>query len=236
MTGPAESTASAPGVTGRCPVFDLDATIRERRSIRMFLRDKSVPPDLIDEALELSIRAPSNSNTQPWHLTLTSGAARDRLVADLLEAAHSSAPPAPTIPPAFAHHRSETGAIIYPAMGVRREDKEGRRIAIMRNFEFFGAPIGGVVSVHRDFDYVDSMAVGMFLQTFVLALFARGIGTCVQVCVAGYPDVLRRHCEIPDEYRILSGVAIGYADPDFAANHLDIPRSPIAENIAFFDQ
>jgi nitroreductase len=217
------------------PVVDLDETIRERRSIRMFLRDKPVPREIIDEALELAIRAPSNSNTQPWHLTLTSGAARDRLVADLLAAARSEAPPAPTIPPAYQHNRSEVGAIIYPAMGIPREDKAGRHVAIMRNFEFFHAPIGGVVSVHRDFDYVDSMAVGMFLQTFVLTLAARGIGTCVQVCVAGYPDVLRRHCEIPDEYRILSGIAIGYADPDFAANHLDIPRNPISENITFLE-
>ena len=236
MTGAAENSQSAPASTGQRPVFDLDATLGERRSIRMFLREKPVPRQLIDEALALAVRAPSNSNTQPWHLALTSGAARDRLVVDLLEAAHSNAPPAPTIPPAFAHHRSETGAIIYPAMGVRREDKEGRRAAIMRNFEFFRAPIGGVISVHRDFDYVDSMAVGMFLQTFVLALCARGVGTCVQVCVAGYPDVLRRLCDIPDEYRILAGVAIGYADPDFAANHLEIPRNPIVENFTFFDQ
>jgi nitroreductase len=216
-------------------VFDIDETIRERRSIRMFLRDKPVPREIIDEALELAIRAPSNSNTQPWHLTLTSGAARDRLVADLLAAARSEAPPAPTIPPAYQQNRSEVGAIIYPAMGIPREDKAGRHVAIMRNFEFFHAPIGGVVSVHRDFDYVDSMAIGMFLQTFVLTLAARGIGTCVQVCVAGYPDVLRRHCEIPDEYRILSGIAIGYADPDFAANHLDIPRNPISENVTFLE-
>jgi nitroreductase len=217
-------------------VHDLDTNIRERRSIRMFQRDKPVPRQLLDEALELAIRAPSNSNTQPWHLALTSGAARDRLAADLLEAARSSAPPAPTIPPAFAHHRIETGAIVYPAMGIRREDKEGRRIAVLRNFEFFHAPIGGVISVHRDFDYVDSMAVGMFLQTFLLALFARGIGTCVQVCVAAYPDVLRRHCEIPDEYRILAGVAIGYAEPDFAANHVDMPRNPIEKNVSFLDR
>jgi nitroreductase len=216
-------------------VYDLDVNIRERRSIRMFLRDKPVPRQLLDEALALAIRAPSNSNTQPWHLALTSGAARDRLVADLLAAARSGGPPATTIPPAFAHHRIETGAIVYPAMGILREDKEGRRAAVMRNFEFFRAPIGGVISVHRDFDYVDSMAVGMFLQTFVLALFARGIGSCVQVCVAGYPDVLRQHCEIPDDYRILAGMAIGYADPDFPANHLDMPRNPIDKNVTFLD-
>ncbi len=31
----------------------------------------------------------------------------------------------------------------------------------------------------------------MFLQTLLLALTARGLGTCVEVSVAGYPDVVR---------------------------------------------
>ena len=54
-------------------MYDLEQAINDRRSIRMFLPDKPVPRKLIDEALELAIRAPSNSNVQPWHLVLVSG-------------------------------------------------------------------------------------------------------------------------------------------------------------------
>ena len=63
---------------------DLEQAIDARRSIRMFLPDRPVPREVVDEALELAIRAPSNSNIQPWHLVLASGAARDRLVKALL--------------------------------------------------------------------------------------------------------------------------------------------------------
>jgi nitroreductase len=216
-------------------IYDLDQAIRDRQSIRMFLRDKPVPRELIDQALELAVRAPSNSNTQPWHLALASGAARDRLVAAMLREATSGPPNTHPLPPAFAHLRSEAGAIVYPAMGINREDKEGRRIATLRNWEFFHAPIGGVVSVHQDWDYVDSLSVGMFLQTFVLALTARGIGTCVQVSIAGYPEICREHLDIPDDYRILCGIAIGYPDPDFPANNLRMPRNPLGDNVTFFD-
>jgi Nitroreductase family len=66
MTGAAETAVCAPARPGQRPGYDLDVTIRERRSIPMFLRDKPVPSRLIDEALEAAIRAPSNSNTQPW--------------------------------------------------------------------------------------------------------------------------------------------------------------------------
>ena len=35
----------------------------------------------------------------------------------------------------------------------------------------------------------DALSVGMYLQTLVLVLTARGLGTCVEVALAGYPDV-----------------------------------------------
>lgn len=41
----------------------LEQAVRARRSIRLFHADKPVSPELVVEALELAIRAPSNSNT-----------------------------------------------------------------------------------------------------------------------------------------------------------------------------
>jgi hypothetical protein len=45
--------------------------------------------------------------------------------------------------------------------------------------------------------------------------------------------VLREQLAIGDEYRILCGVAIGYPDPAFPANHLEVPRSPLDANFTF---
>ncbi|CRZ15228.1 nitroreductase [Mycolicibacterium neworleansense] len=89
--------------------------------------------------------------------------------------------------------------------------------------------------MHRDFTNVDAMGVGMFLQTLLLALNERGLGSCVQVSISFYPDVLREQLGIPDDLTILSGVSIGYADPEFPANNLDTPRNPIGENVVFLD-
>lgn len=33
------------------------------------------------------------------------------------------------------------------------------------NWEFFRAPLAGIVSMHRDLGLVDALGVGMFLQT-----------------------------------------------------------------------
>jgi nitroreductase len=216
-------------------MFDLEHAINDRRSIRMFLPDRSVPRHLVDQALELAIRAPSNSNVQPWHLRLVSGPARERLVAALLAEATTKPPVVPERPELFAHMRGELGKKVYGSMGITRDDTEGRRIAVLRNWEFFRAPLGGIVCMHRDLHYVDSLGVGMFLQTFLLALTARGLGTCVQVSIAGYPEIVREQLNIPEEYAILCGLAIGYADPTFPANNLRTERNPVDHNVVFHD-
>ncbi|GAB2997942.1 nitroreductase [Mycobacterium bourgelatii] len=216
-------------------MYDLDKTIRERRSSRMFLPDP-VPRHLLEEALDLAVCAPSNSNVQPWRVVFVSGAARDRLVAALLSKARSEPPKVPELPAAFAHLRRELGAQVYGSMGIAREDSEARRIAVLRNWEFFRAPVGAVVSMHEDFGLVDAMGVGMFLQTLVLALTARGLGTCVQVSIAGYPEIIREQLGIAAEMNILCGLAIGYPDPTFSANSLRIGRDPIDKHAMFLDE
>ncbi|BBZ53201.1 MULTISPECIES: nitroreductase [Mycobacteriaceae] len=212
--------------------------VRSRRSARKFLPDKVVPHELLEEALTLAVRAPSNSNTQPWHVFFATGAARARLSEALLAAVESTPPAmdAAGLPQRFAHLRRDSGALVYGAMGITRDDAEGRWAARRRNWEFFGAPVAAVVCMHRDFGDVDALGVGMFLQTLLLALEERGVGSCVQVSIALYPDVLRAQLDIPEELTILCGISIGYADPGFPANNLDIPRNPLNENFVFHDQ
>jgi nitroreductase len=214
-------------------MYDLEDAIRQRRSIRMFLPDRPVPRELLQEALELAIRAPSNSNVQPWHLYFASGAARDRLVAALLEAANAGPPKVPPLPKAFAHYRSDTGKVVYGSMGIAREDQEARRAAVLRNWEFFRAPLAGVVCMHHELGLTDALGVGMFLQNLLLALTARGLGSCVQVAIAGYPEVLREQLDIPAELTILCGLSVGYPDPDFPANHIRLGRDPVDQKVVF---
>jgi len=214
---------------------EFDDVVRQRNSTRLFLRDKPVPRELIEEAVELAMRAPSNSNIQPWRLFIASGPRRDRLVEALLEEASVELPVTAGIPETFLPLRQELGALVYGSMGIARHDKEGRRLAQLRNWEFFRAPVGAVVCMHRDLGLVDSLGVGMFLQTLVLALTERGLGTCVQVSIAAYPEILRAQLGIPEDLTVLCGLAIGYPDPAFVGNGLVTPRNPVETNAVFLD-
>jgi diketogulonate reductase-like aldo/keto reductase len=71
------------GVPGFIPrMFDLDHVIRERHSTRLCL-PRPVRRALVEEALVLAQRAPSNSDIQPWNMVFAAGPARDRLVGAL---------------------------------------------------------------------------------------------------------------------------------------------------------
>jgi nitroreductase len=89
--------------------------------------------------------------------------------------------------------------------------------------------------MHRDLGPADALSVGMFLQTLLLALIARDVGTCVEVSIAGYPEIVRAELAIPEELSILCGLAVGFPDPDFAANKLHVGREPIQRNVVFLD-
>lgn len=213
-------------------MLELDRAIKERHSTRMFL-PQPVPRDLVKEALELAQCAPSNSNIQPWHVVFASGTVRDKLVAALLDEAHRQPPNIPPLPEQFRHFRRDLGAKVYGSMGIGKDDTEKHAAAVMRNWEFFRAPLAGIICMHQELGSADAVSVGMFLQTFLLALTERGLGSCVEVSVVGYPDIVRAQLGIPTELSILCGVAIGYADPDFPANHLYVGRQSISENAIF---
>jgi nitroreductase len=212
-------------------MYDLDEAIRSRHSIRRFL-PRPVPKDLLDECLALAQCAPSNSNIQPWKMFIATGTVRDRLKEALLAVAQEKEPNVPALPEHFKHFRSELGLQVYGVgMGIPRDDKEGRRAAVLRNWEFFGAPVVGIVCIDKELGPADMLGVGMYLQTLVLALTARGLGTCVQVSLAGYPEVIYNELSVPRQLSILTGISIGYTDPDFSANKLRIGRAPIESNV-----
>ena len=51
---------------------------------------------------------------------------------------------------------------------------------------------------------------GVFLQSLLLAAADAGLGTCAQASLASYPQVVRRHFDVPDGYRLLCGISIGW--------------------------
>ena len=214
----------------------LDEAILTRHSTRLFL-PKPVPQEVIQNALQLAMHSPSNSNTQVWRLYVVTGPALERLKSNLVEAA-STAPPhhSTPLPDEFRPFRSELGKSIYgEGWGIPRGDDEARKEAVLKNYEFFGAPVGIIVCMSKKLSSVAAFSVGMYLQTLLLALTEAGVGSCVQVSIAGYRDVVRQTVGLADDVDVLCGVAVGYEDEAANVNKVRIGRSAVDETTTFVD-
>src|SRR5262249_39606120 len=94
------------------------------------------------------------------------------------------------------------------ALGIARDDQKARRKALLRNYDFFDAPVVGILCMPESLGVADAVSVGIYLQTLMLSLTARGLGSCAQVALAGYPEVLRSELKIPSELLLISALAI----------------------------
>jgi nitroreductase len=218
---------------------DLDKTIIERRSVRGFLPEP-VPRAVLKEVLELAQRAPSNCNVQPWRVYIASGDTLQRMKTALLEAASSGQTDAmsSSIDAFFGTYRQKQIACaveLYGKMGIARDDREGRTWAMLRNFEFFGAPHIAYICMAKSFGVGVALDVGMYVQTLMLAMQSRGIGSCAQAALRAFPEVAGAHLGIPDDEQILCGLSFGYEDPSVPANQTRQPRDPIERNVFFRD-
>ena len=218
-------------------MYDLDETIRQRRSVRGFL-DKPVPQDVLDDVLELAQRAPSNCNVQPWRVYVASVETTNELRSKLVGAALKGVPPEMDTPidTFFDDYRDKQVACakeLYGQMGVARDDAEGRLRANLRNFEFFDAPQVIYVCMSDRFGIGVALDVGMYVQTLMLTLWARGVASCPQAALRSYPTLVRERLGIPGDQQILCGISVGYEDPAVPANRTRQPREAVSHNVVF---
>lgn len=223
------------------PTLTFSETVRARRSFRAF-HPKPVPDEVIAEVLQDARFAPSNCNTQPWQVHIVSGAKRDALSTALHEANRQG-----RLSPDFSwdegafhgryleRHR-EHGKLYYENLGVAREDRQRRDEAAAVNFSFFHAPHVALLFMPV---FGDSVRVagdlGMYGQTFLLALAARGLGGVPQTVLGLYADVVREVLGVSDAFKLLFGISFGYPDEAAPGNRQRVGRDPLSANVTLHD-
>ena len=218
-------------------MYDLDQTIRERRSVRGFL-PKPVPRDVLEEVLALAQHAPSNCNVQPWRVYIASGNTLEKLRSALLQEVTTGASPVMVAPideflGVYREKQVACAVELYGKMGIERDDRMGRLNASLRNFQFFDAPHVAYICMAKSFGIGVALDVGMYVQTLMLAMQSRGISSCAQASLRAYPELVGEHLGIPDDEQILCGLSFGYEDPTVPANQTRQPRDSISSNVVF---
>jgi nitroreductase len=216
----------------------LEEAILARRSVRGY-QPREVPPEILHKVFALAQRAPSGCNLQPWIPHVVSGASLVALRDKLTTAATSGKEIDPDwhLPSKYTgiyrDRQHETATTMYGAMGIARDDREGRQAAMLRNYVFFDAPHVVFIFLARPFDTREMADVGMYAQTLMLAMTAHGIASCAQGALSTYPHLIRDHLGLSEDHRLLFGISFGYEDTEVKANATRLARAALDEAVRF---
>jgi len=222
----------------------VDAAITSRHSMRAFL-PTPVPRATIEEILAVAARAPSGTNTQPWNVTVLTGAAKAELAAkvraaydDPVERAQHTEEydyyPTEWRSP-FIDRRRKVGWDLYGLLGITKGDKARMHEQHGRNYAFFDAPVGLIFTIDRVMQQGSWLDYGMFLQNIMVAARARGLDTCPQAAFTQFHRVIAGHLRLPANLMVVCGMSLGHADPAAVENTLVTEREPVAGFTTFLE-
>jgi len=208
--------------------------LASRRSTRDFLPTE-VPQEIIDQILTDALTAPSWSNTRPFKIAVATGDVRDRISGEFLSRwtvlsrimrkglknklrLIYSRYGLPTsnrmiVKPYVAELRpraQRVGKELYELFGVKRGDRDARDKQWGKNYSFFGAPVEMFIYIHKSLHIYAASDAGLMMENLMLSAHGHGLGTCAQGAVNIWDDVVRKEFQIPKDYRLLCGMAIGY--------------------------
>ncbi|MDE2418857.1 MAG: nitroreductase [Burkholderiales bacterium] len=227
---------------------EVDAAITSRMSVRAFTQQPVARNDL-EDILEVASRAPSGTNTQPWHVYVLQGKSRDSLV-DKVCAAQDAMRTNPALAAEYVEEydyyptqwispyidrRRENGWGLYGLLGIGKGDKDKMYLQHQRNFRFFDAPVGLMFTIDRAMGRGSLLDFGGFMQNIMVAARARGLDTCPQAAWNGFSKIVMPHIGAGESEMLVCGMSLGYADKSDIVNTFRTPRVPVAEFTKWLD-
>ncbi|MGK7754130.1 MULTISPECIES: nitroreductase [unclassified Roseovarius] len=215
----------------------LKRLMQARYSCRAF-RPEQVAEAVIERIVDTARHTASWNNTQPWGLLVTRGTETEAFRQALLSEVQTGKPGPDmdwpeSYPGALGERRRTCGYALYNAVGIAREDREARARQSMRNFELFDAPHVAILHIPRVLGPYGALDAGGFLTAFMLAATAEGLGTIAQAAVAAYPQVIRRHFDLPEDQAILCAISFGYSDDTHPVNQYRTEREDVGTILSF---
>lgn len=218
---------------------EIDKLLDQRRSVRAFLSDP-VDHDTLKTILHVARRAPSGGNLQPGCFHVLTGDSLHGLVNQLVEANNQQRDPVAQysyfpgkMSRKLRNRQFAAGYALYNALGIDRKDKLGRNAQFARNYRFFDAPVGIVVTIDPSMGKGCFMDMGMAIMSLLASAESHGLSTTGIGALANYADVTHAYLQLPEDEMVVCGIALGYADANHPVNTVQTEREPL-ENFASF--
>lgn len=219
-------------------VISATEAVTSRRSIRAFTSDP-VPEEDVKAILTDASRAPSGTNIQPWHITVLQGAALKDLIDAVLAAFDEGDSqgddeyyPTEFVEPYLARRR-KIGWDLYGLLGIEKGDYEKMAAQARKNYEFFGAPVGMIFTLHNTMRSGGWMDLGLYMGNVMTLARERGLSTCPQAAWQEFGHVVHKHLGLPDDHSVVVGLALGYEDTAATVNTLRTERAELSDFVDF---
>ena len=213
--------------------------LRARHCQRAFTSEP-VSRETLEDILLNAGQAPSGKNTQPWRVTVVSGAKRDDLSKALCAAYDAGEKPLPDYeyslqpePEEWRERARACGYSLFELKGIARRDLAARNAHGRENFTFFDAPVQIIFHLPAGSERGNFLDVGMFMQNVMLGLTAHGLGSCPQFSIAGYAAIVRRTLELAPDRWIVSGLSLGWPDSAAKVNKFVPDRLPLKDFVSW---
>lgn len=211
--------------------------VKSRRSVRGFL-PKQASEQTLKAIFEEASFAPSNCNTQPWHVHVVSGEPLEVLRKKLPEALAKGEydmdfPYSGTYEGVYKERQYDAAKQLFGAMGIAREDKAGRAESFMRNFTFFDAPHVAFLFLPEAFGMREACDLGMYAQTLMLAIKAHGLDSCPQTALSFNASLIRSELGVSTNLKLMLGLSFGYEDVSVSANNARVGRASLEMHTTF---
>lgn len=212
--------------------------ITSRRSVRGYT-GQPVDLDLLRSILYDAGRAPSGTNIQPWRVYVMTGDERANfsgVVLDAFDRGESEGLgeyyPTEFVEP-YLTRRRKVGWDLYGLLGIERGDRAASAAYHRRNYEFFGAPVGLIFTLHETMQKGGWMDLGLYMSNVMTLARSHGMHTCPQAAWIEFAELTARYLNLPDEEHVVGGMAMGYEDPTELVNHLTTDRAALEEYVTF---
>jgi len=178
--------------------MDAIEAIRSRRSLRQ-LSERSVPRELVDEALRLACMAPAPHHTRPWRYVVVSPERREAL-AEAMGAAWR----------ADLERDGQPAALIEKLLAKSRRQITSAPVLVLACLTHEGLRAWPDERRARNEWAMAQQSVGAGMQNLMLAAHAQGLASYWISAPLFAPEAARNALDLPDDCLAQAFVVLGY--------------------------
>jgi len=213
----------------------VEDALSTRYSARAFL-PKQVDRELIEAVIKAAMRTPSWANTQPWELFVASGESIERIRNGFAECYEKNQAPEFEIPrPLKWSEKAKSCTKELTTAQREGEYSEAFKQFFDLNCSFFNAPMVVYLCMDSILGQWSLFDLGAFSQSFMLSATEHGLQTVPAINLVMFPKIIREELAVPEDQKIVFGIACGYADESHGVNVFRSSRRDFEDVVSFFD-